>query len=123
MPDVVDDPVLVLEGLRGLRVRALVDEADLEALVQEGHHLQTFDHRLCAELDLLEDGGIGPEGDGGAGTAARCRSGHLELARGLPPFSNSITWWSSSRSISSTNRVESALTTETPTPCRPPETL
>ena len=40
----------------------------------------------------------------------------------LPPFSNSASQCWPSRSISSTSLVESALTTETPTPWRPPET-
>ncbi len=42
---------------------------------------------------------------------------------GFPPSPNSNTWWSPSRSISSRSRVERALTTETPTPWSPPETL
>ena len=41
----------------------------------------------------------------------------------LPPSRNSISWWWPSRSTSSTSRVDRALTTELPTPCRPPETL
>src|SRR5664280_2088851 len=45
------------------------------------------------------------------------------LPVGLPPFSNSMTWCWSSRSISSNSRLDRALTTETPTPWRPPETL
>ncbi len=45
------------------------------------------------------------------------------LPTGLPPSLNSRTWWSPSLSISSSSRVDRALTTETPTPWRPPETL
>src|SRR5664280_1293470 len=45
------------------------------------------------------------------------------LPVGLPPFSNSRTWCLSSRSISSNSRLDRALTTETPTPWRPPDTL
>ena len=80
MADVVDDPVLVLEGLGRLAVRPLVDEADLEALVEEGHHLQALDDRLGPELDLLEDGRVRPEGDRGPGPAPGRRAGDLELA-------------------------------------------
>ncbi len=40
----------------------------------------------------------------------------------LPPFSNSASQCWPSRSTSSTSRVERALTTEIPTPWRPPET-
>ena len=42
---------------------------------------------------------------------------------GLPPFSNAISHLPPSRWISSSSRVESAFTTETPTPWRPPEIL
>ena len=39
------------------------------------------------------------------------------------PLANSITCSSPSRQTRKTSRVDKALTTETPTPCRPPETL
>ena len=80
MADEVDDPVLVLEDLRRLAVGPLVHEADLEALVEEGHHLQPLHHRLGPELDLLEDGRVGPEGHGGAGPPPGRLAGDLELA-------------------------------------------
>ena len=47
----------------------------------------------------------------------------VSLPWGFPPSANSMTWWSPSRSISRSSRVDRALTTELPTPCRPPETL
>ena len=42
---------------------------------------------------------------------------------GFPPLANSIRWRVPSRSISSTSRRDSAFTTDTPTPCSPPDTL
>src|SRR5256884_1593243 len=42
---------------------------------------------------------------------------------GLPPFANSWTQRPPSRLISITSRLDSALTTDTPTPCNPPEIL
>src|SRR5581483_5664630 len=68
--DEVDDAagVLVVDLL--LVARPLVLEADLEALVEEGVHLQALDHRLRAELGLVEDRAVGPERDRGAGAAA-----------------------------------------------------
>ena len=81
--DEVDDAVLVLERLRHLAVGSLVDEADLEALVEECHDLEALHHRLGPELDLFEDGGVGPEGDRRAGPPPRCLPGDLELADGL----------------------------------------
>ena len=59
--DEVDDAAGVLEDLLVRGLRALVAEADLEALVEERHLLQSLQQRLRAELDLLEHGGIGPE--------------------------------------------------------------
>ena len=44
-------------------------------------------------------------------------------ATGSPPSTNAIEKRPPSRSISSSSRRESAFTTETPTPCRPPEIL
>ncbi len=39
------------------------------------------------------------------------------------PFSNAIAWSAPSRLISTSMRSDSALVTDTPTPCRPPENL
>ena len=39
------------------------------------------------------------------------------------PWRNSIWWISPLRQIRSLSQSDSALTTDTPTPCRPPETL
>src|SRR3989344_8521911 len=47
----------------------------------------------------------------------------LTLPRGLPPFSYSCTYAPPSRWTSARTWDESALTTETPTPRKPPETL
>ena len=113
----VDDRLVVVLG-------ALVLEADLEALVEERHHLEALEQRAGDELGDLEDDRVGPERDGGAGAAprARCR----------PPRA-----WSSScrrrrtRCGGACRRgrprrstlLDRALTTDTPTPWRPPDTL
>src|SRR4051794_15604962 len=78
VPDEVGDPAGELEGLLDGLLLALVAEADLEALVQESHLAQALEQRLRAELGLLEHGGVGPEGDDGAGPLRRCLL--LELA-------------------------------------------
>ena len=80
---VVDDAAVVLEGLFRLAALALVDEADLEAAVQERHDLQPLDDGLGAELDVFEDRRVRRERDRRAGAPPRRRSGHLELAFGL----------------------------------------
>ena len=64
--DEVDDSAVVLVGRLGNRIAALVDEADLEALVQKGHDLHPLEDRLRSEFRLLEHAGIRPEGDRGA---------------------------------------------------------
>ena len=50
-------------GLLGLAPLSLVFEADLEAAIQKCHDLQAFEDGLGAELGLLEDARVGPEGD------------------------------------------------------------
>src|SRR5918998_2193140 len=62
--DEVDDAAGVLEhdGL-GVVAGALVLEPDLEALVEEGHHLEALEDGAGRELDGLEDGVVRPEGD------------------------------------------------------------
>ena len=47
----------------------------------------------------------------------------LSLVWILPPLAKSMKWCLPPRSISTSRRSESALTTEMPTPCRPPDTL
>ena len=84
MLDEVDDAAAVLVGDLLLLLRALVDEHDLQAAVEERHRLQPLEHRAGDELGALgeEDGGIRPERDRRAGLAAagRCRADDLELA-------------------------------------------
>ena len=72
----VDDRLVVV-------ARALVVEADLEALVEERHHLEPLEHGAGAELGGLEDRRVGPERDGGAGAAARGLADDLELGLGF----------------------------------------
>ncbi|CAM5676827.1 hypothetical protein SALBM135S_02151 [Streptomyces alboniger] len=52
---------------RGLGRLALVGEGDRQALVEEGHLLEAPRERLEGVLGGLEDVGVGPEGDRGAG--------------------------------------------------------
>ena len=79
----VDDAAGVLVGDLLLVVGPLVAEADLEALVQERHRLEPLEDRAGVEVDVVEDRGIGPERDDGAGAATRRLADDLELALGL----------------------------------------
>ena len=65
MLDEVDQAALVLVGLLLLLVGPLVVEDHLEALVEERHRLQPFEHGAGDELGALggEDRGVGPERD------------------------------------------------------------
>src|SRR5581483_1971956 len=79
--DEVDDAARVAElDLLLLVIRALVGEADLEALVEERHHLEALEDRARGELHRLEDRTVGPERHGGARTAAGRVADDLELA-------------------------------------------
>ena len=82
---VIDDPTGVAVGLLGLALRPFVFEADLEALVEKGHHLQAFEHGLGPELGFFEDGGIRPEGDQRARPAPGRGPDHLQRALGPAP--------------------------------------
>ena len=86
MADEVDDAAgVAVDDRLLLVVGALVLEADLEALVEERHHLQALEHGGGPELGALgvEDRRVGPEGDGGAGAAPGRLADDLELALGL----------------------------------------
>jgi hypothetical protein len=64
--DELDDALHVLEGLLQDGVFPLVAQTDLEAAGQEGHLPEPLEEGLGPELGLLEDLGVGPEGDDGA---------------------------------------------------------
>ena len=121
--DEVLDAALVLE-LGGVALAALVDDRDLQAAREERGLAQALLERVEVEVERLEDVGVGQERDGGAGGAVLGRASRPSASSscGAPrEYSCDQTW--PSRRISTCSRSESALTTETPTPCRPPETL
>ena len=91
--DEVDDAAGVAVGHRLVVVvlaDALVVEADLEALVEEGHHLDPLEDRAGVELDGLEHRGVGPERDGRPAPAPRGVADDVQLLDGpLPPSAKS----------------------------------
>ena len=104
------------------RVDALVAEDDLEALVEERHLAQALEQRLGAELELFHDRAVGPERDARA-VLVGVADALAAAPTGSPPSTNAIAKRPPSRWISSSSRRDSAFTTDTPTPCRPPEIL
>jgi len=80
----VTDAAVVAEADRRCPAGAVVAERDLEAGVQERHHLEALRQRRGAEVGLVEDRRIGPEPDGGPGPRLpvrpdRCISDDVEL--------------------------------------------
>jgi hypothetical protein len=125
VPDEVGDPALVAErdflalGPPPRPRRPLVLQRDGETPVEEGHLLQPPVDRLVREVGGLEDVGSGQN-------VTWCRSSRVDLALFqragpgvgvlLPPDETVLL------DLDRHAAVESALTTETPTPCRPPDT-
>jgi hypothetical protein len=73
----------------------------------------------------LEDRGVGPEGDGGAGAWTAGRADHLELGP-LDELAalGELDLVALAVAVDLDHHpLDSALTTETPTPWRPPDTL
>ena len=113
----VDQPAVGTEDLLGSV--ALVDQLDLGALVEERELAQALGEDLAVELaGLGEDLGVGPEPDGGAGLRGRLALG--ELLRGLAPRVLLVPREPLALHVG-VIRSDSAFTTDTPTPCRPPE--
>ena len=119
--DEVDDSALVVEGV-ALAGAALVDQLDLQPAGEEGGLAQALGERLVVELDRVgEDLFVGEEFDRGAGLLRRLAL--LQVGQRFAAFVVLASRRVRRGWISRRSRSESALTTETPTPCSPPETL
>ena len=123
--DEVPDAAVVVELLPVLAL-ALVDEHDPQATRQERGLPQALGQRLLRPFELLEDLGVGRKlivvPVAPSPPIAAVRLARLELVVGSPR-ANSWRQTLPSRFTSATSHSDSALTTETPTPCSPPETL
>jgi hypothetical protein len=75
------------------------------------------------EVGGLEDGAVGPEGDGGAGATAGRIADHLELGALRAPVGELDVVALAVAVDLDHHPLGQALTTETPTPWRPPDTL
>src|SRR5690606_15450363 len=80
---VVGEPALVEEHVAAVGALlvdlALIDDLDAQALVEEGHLLETGAQRLVVELDGLEDVAVRPEGDRGARGLRRLALGERRI--------------------------------------------
>ena len=118
--DEVDDAAVVLEADL-VALAALVAEVDPQAAREERHLAEALLEDGALVVDRLEDLEVRQEGDLGAGLVGL--RALLQRRRGAcRARSSASTRWPSRHTVRS-SRSESALTTDTPTPCRPPETL
>ncbi len=122
------DPAFVKQIVLDHFVVALVAQQDTHARIEECEFAVAMLQLLEIEFgDVLEGVGRGQEGD------ARALLGLAVGVSGASPFSisgataspcsNRIQCSMPSRQMVSSSHSDSAFTTETPTPCRPPETL
>ena len=119
--DEVLDAALVVEARLAVALAALVLDADPQPAGQERGLAQALLERREVEVQRLEDLGVRQERDRRARVLGR-----LALLPGRPcgtPRTKSCVHLKPSRRTSTWSCSDSALTTETPTPCRPPETL
>ena len=94
--------------------------ANLDAAIEIGFRARHLEDARGLEGGLgAENLRVGPEPDLGAAPVGRA-AGFSSLPFGLPR-SNAILYSICSRATSTSMRSDSALATETPTPCRPPE--
>ena len=120
---VVGDAALVAERLVTLAA-ALVDQLEAEAGGQERHLAHARGEHVELELAILEDLEVGQEADGRAGALGvrerrdpRSARSSDRRARTTACTRAPLRW------IVRLSYSLSAFTTETPTPCRPPDTL
>ena len=108
-------------GLAGLGVGgALIGKRDFEALVQEGEFAQPLRQGVVVVFGDGEDGSIGQEVNLGAALLRGARLAQLRCG----DATRVVLLVCVARARSQHRRLRSsALTQETPTPCRPPETL
>ncbi len=100
---------------------AIAVPADLDAAEQIRLRARHLEQALRLERRLgAEDVGVGLEADAGAAAVADLAE-VLELALGMAALEASCDRAVWLRATSTSRREESALTADTPTPCRPPE--
>ena len=117
------EPALIHQLLAPLAAMAQIGEDDAHAGIEEGELAQAVLQRRVVELDLGEGVGRGQEGDLGAALVAASPTGVCSGASASPWVKRHLDARGRRARCCSFSLEESALTTETPTPCRPPETL
>ncbi len=115
------DAALVAHLLALLDRVAHVGEHDGDAGIEEGELAQPVLQRR--EIELRHGEGLLRRQERHLGAALVARRADHGERRHRSPSRNSMKCSWPSRQIVSLSQLDSALTTETPTPCRPPETL
>jgi len=109
------------ESKLGRFIAALIGERDFQALVEERELAQALRQNFIVVLVILEDRRIGMEGDLRARFARL--AGDLDLALRLPDFVGLLPDLAIRAKFQAPAYPTARFTTETPTPCSPPETL
>ena len=115
------EAAFIFELALGMLDAAQVRKHDVDAGIEEGQFAQPVLKRPVVEIDVGEGRGARREGHARA-LLARSVATSLSGASGTPS-AKTMKCSLPLRQMVSSSRVESAFTTDTPTPCRPPETL
>ena len=120
------------EGKSSFLADALVDQADGDAVVEEGEFPQALGEDFVVEFDMAEDGVVSQEMNFGAALFGSPRPSvgetstpsRVSRTRSTGRRArNSMKCFLPSRRMVRRRNLDRALTQDTPTPCRPPETL
>ena len=110
----------MLEEERLFLIDPFIRQDNAQTRVQISQLTQPLRQDVVVEVNLAEDAGVGLEVYTRSGSAV---SPMASSSRVVTPRSKPITHTRPSRRVCTSIHSDSALTTLTPTPCSPPETL
>ena len=119
--DKLGNAAFVVELVRTLGLFALILDGDANAFVEKRFLAQPLRKLVEAESRVIENLRVGLERD--LGPASSCLSRSVSSGRPESRARTPVRKFLPSRQISRCSVSERKLTHDTPTPCRPPETL